>query len=42
MIDKETGAKTRLAPKKATMLPEGGCVVHFGGAICKVRVSREQ
>ncbi|CAM9729184.1 unnamed protein product, partial [Scytosiphon promiscuus] len=36
VVDAETGTKTRLAPKKATMLPEEGCRVHFGGVACKV------
>lgn len=36
IIDAETGEKTRLAPKKATMLPEAGCRIQLGGAACKV------
>lgn len=36
VVDPATGDKTRLAPRKVTMLPEEGCRVHFGGVVCKV------
>lgn len=36
VIDATTGDKTRLAPKKATLLPEEGCRVQLGGVVCKV------
>lgn len=36
IVDATTGEKTRLAPKKATILPEEGCRVHFGVVACKV------
>lgn len=37
MVNAETGTKTRLAPRKATMLPVDGCQVQFGNVVCKVR-----
>lgn len=40
VINAETGDKTRLAPKKAMMLPRQGCRIHFGAVVCKVCVSR--
>eukprot|EP00903_Cladosiphon_okamuranus_P014255 g13241.t1 len=36
IVDAVTGDKTRLAPRKVTMLPEEGCRVHFGRVECKV------
>eukprot|EP00752_Nemacystus_decipiens_P009915 g8847.t1 len=36
IVDVATGDKTRLAPRKVTVLPEEGCRVHFGGVVCKV------
>lgn len=38
VVNAETEDKTRLAPKKAMMLPRQGCRIHFGGVVCKVCV----
>lgn len=38
VINVETEENTRLTPKKAMMLPEGGCNIRFGSVICKVPV----
>lgn len=36
LLNAETGASTRLAPKKATLLPVEGCQIQFGSVVCKV------
>lgn len=36
MVDVDTGENTRLAPRKATVLPEDGCQIYFGAVLCKV------
>lgn len=36
MVDADTGENKRLAPRKATVLPDDGCQIYFGAVLCKV------
>lgn len=36
MVDADTGENKRLAPRKATVVPDDGCQIYFGAVLCKV------